>query len=57
MLAALPVEYIVETTATCNLYCPMCPRGTHNTLVSAHDRHVRFGNESFGLPRLLAPKD
>jgi len=56
MLAALPVEYIVETTATCNLYCPMCPRGTHNTLVSAHDRHVRFGNESFGLPRLLAPK-
>jgi radical SAM protein with 4Fe4S-binding SPASM domain len=25
-LAALPVEYIVETTAKCNLYCPMCPR-------------------------------
>src|SRR3954449_2262101 len=23
---ALPVEYIVETTAKCNLYCPMCPR-------------------------------
>lgn len=22
----LPVEYIVETTAKCNLYCPMCPR-------------------------------
>ena len=22
---ALPVEYIVETTAKCNLYCPMCP--------------------------------
>lgn len=21
-----PVEYIVETTAKCNLYCPMCPR-------------------------------
>lgn len=25
-LKALPVEYIVETTAKCNLYCPMCPR-------------------------------
>ena len=28
-VAALPVEYIVETTAKCNLYCPMCPRETH----------------------------
>ena len=27
-LAALPVEFIVETTAKCNLYCPMCPRET-----------------------------
>jgi radical SAM protein with 4Fe4S-binding SPASM domain len=26
---ALPVEYIVETTAKCNLNCPMCPRETH----------------------------
>ena len=26
---ALPVEYNVETTAKCNLYCPMCPRETH----------------------------
>src|SRR5258707_406743 len=26
---ALPVEYIVETTDKCNLYCPMCPRETH----------------------------
>ena len=26
---ALPVEYIAETTAKCNLYCPMCPRETH----------------------------
>lgn len=25
---AQPVEYIVETTAKCNLYCPMCPRET-----------------------------
>jgi len=25
-LDGLPVEYIVETTAKCNLYCPMCPR-------------------------------
>ncbi len=25
-LGGLPVEYIVETTAKCNLYCPMCPR-------------------------------
>lgn len=28
-LSALPVEYIVETTAKCNLYCPMCPRETY----------------------------
>ncbi|MBI5280749.1 MAG: radical SAM protein [Candidatus Solibacter usitatus] len=28
-LGALPVEYIVETTAKCNIYCPMCPRETH----------------------------
>jgi len=28
-IQALPVEYIVETTAKCNLYCPMCPRETH----------------------------
>jgi radical SAM protein with 4Fe4S-binding SPASM domain len=28
-LDAHPVEYIVETTAKCNLYCPMCPRETH----------------------------
>jgi len=28
-LSALPVEFIVETTAKCNLYCPMCPRETH----------------------------
>jgi len=27
--AGLPVEYIMETTAKCNLYCPMCPRETH----------------------------
>jgi radical SAM protein with 4Fe4S-binding SPASM domain len=25
-LRGFPVEYIVETTAKCNLYCPMCPR-------------------------------
>ncbi len=25
----LPVEYIVETTAKCKIYCPMCPRETH----------------------------
>jgi len=28
-IPALPVEYIVETTAKCNLYCPMCPRESH----------------------------
>ena len=28
-LDALPVEYIVETTAKCNLYCPLCPRESH----------------------------
>jgi len=27
--AGLPVEYIVETTAKCNLYCPMCVRETY----------------------------
>ena len=29
VLSGLPVEYIVETTAKCNLYCPMCPRESH----------------------------
>ena len=29
VIHGLPVEYIVETTAKCNLYCPMCPRETH----------------------------
>ncbi len=28
-LGGLPVEWIVETTAKCNLYCPMCPREIH----------------------------
>ena len=28
-IRALPVEYIVETTAKCNIYCVMCPRETH----------------------------
>lgn len=28
-LSGSPVEYIVETTAKCNLYCPMCPRESH----------------------------
>jgi radical SAM protein with 4Fe4S-binding SPASM domain len=28
----LPTEYIVETTAKCNIYCPMCPRETHKQL-------------------------
>jgi len=28
-LAGLPVEYIVETTAKCNLHCPMCARQNH----------------------------
>ena len=27
-LNGLPIEHIVETTAKCNLYCPMCPRET-----------------------------
>ena len=27
-IGGLPVEYVVETTAKCNLYCPMCPRET-----------------------------
>jgi len=29
LTAHCAVEYIVETTAKCNLYCPMCPRETH----------------------------
>ena len=29
VLGGLPVEFIVETTAKCNLYCPMCPRETY----------------------------
>ena len=29
VLTGLPVEFIVETTAKCNLYCPMCPRETY----------------------------
>jgi radical SAM protein with 4Fe4S-binding SPASM domain len=28
-LSGLPVEHIVETTAKCNLYCPMCARETY----------------------------
>lgn len=28
VLRGQPVEFIVETTARCNLYCPMCPRET-----------------------------
>ena len=35
-MAGLPVEYIVETTAKCNLYCPMCPRETHPAAQSRH---------------------
>ena len=37
-LNALPVEYIVETTAKCNLYCPMCPRETHKQPKAGHGR-------------------
>jgi len=39
-LAALPVEYIVETTAKCNLYCPMCPRETHKQPKADMERGV-----------------
>jgi radical SAM protein with 4Fe4S-binding SPASM domain len=39
-LAALPVEYIVETTAKCNLYCPMCPRETHPQPKADMDQRV-----------------
>lgn len=37
---ALPVEYIVETTAKCNLYCPMCPRETHKQPKEDMSDHV-----------------
>jgi radical SAM protein with 4Fe4S-binding SPASM domain len=50
-LAALPVEYIVETTAKCNLYCPMCPRETHaqpkaDMAEDIYDRLVRESGET-----------
>ena len=50
-LAGLPVEYIVETTAKCNLYCPMCPRETHpqpkeDMLDDVFDRLVREAGAS-----------
>lgn len=39
-LNGLPVEYIVETTAKCNIYCPMCPRETHKQPKEDMDDHV-----------------
>jgi radical SAM protein with 4Fe4S-binding SPASM domain len=50
-LRALPVEYIVETTAKCNLYCPMCPRETHpqpkeDMAEAIFDRLVREAGET-----------
>src|SRR5271168_5512717 len=47
----LPVEYIVETTAKCNLYCPMCPRETHkqpkeDMTGEIFDRLVKESSES-----------
>src|SRR3954465_14098854 len=47
-LSALPVEYIVETTAKCNLYCPMCPRETHKQPKEdmADEIFQRLGGES-----------
>jgi radical SAM protein with 4Fe4S-binding SPASM domain len=50
-LDALPVEYIVETTAKCNLYCPMCPRETHkqpkaDMSAEAFDKLVRQSGET-----------
>src|SRR5579884_2736635 len=46
----LPVEYIVETTAKCNLYCPMCPRETHKQPKQdmADEIFARLVNESAG---------
>lgn len=50
-LNALPVEYIVETTAKCNIYCPMCPRETHkqpkeDMTDAVFERLVRESGES-----------
>lgn len=39
-LNGLPVEYIVETTVKCNIYCPMCPRETHKQPKEDMDDHV-----------------
>lgn len=39
-LPGLPVEYIVETTARCNLYCPMCPRETHKQPKADMDEQI-----------------
>jgi radical SAM protein with 4Fe4S-binding SPASM domain len=49
-LSALPVEYIVETTAKCNIYCPMCPRETHKQPKEDMDDAVfeRLVHESAG---------
>ena len=48
---ALPVEFIVETTAKCNLYCPMCPRETHkqpkeDMAAETYERLVRAAGQS-----------
>ena len=48
---ALPVEFIVETTAKCNLYCPMCPRETHkqpkeDMAAETYERLVRAAGHS-----------
>ena len=50
-VGALPVEYIVETTAKCNLYCPMCPRETHrqpkeDMASSTYEHLVRAAGQS-----------
>ncbi|MCC6860730.1 MAG: radical SAM protein [Bryobacterales bacterium] len=47
----MPVEYIVETTARCNLYCPMCPRESHpqpkeDMLDAVFERLVREAGSS-----------
>ena len=48
-LHALPVEYIVETTAKCNLYCPMCPRETHKQpKADMTDEHLRAAGARSG---------
>ena len=68
-LSGLPVEYIVETTAKCNLYCPMCPRETYaqpkedmaddifERLVQGHEANAQVGVGHVCSPKVMEVAD